>query len=297
MGLQRSMCKVQVAFALVLALLVHDAACEPGTVRMFTPTTRSRRRYHEDAPSGCENTQQGRWYIADDQGIVCDRADLDYTSGCCSRGTQFTCQTCSSDDHCCTLYEHCVSCCLSPENKMHDVWAAALRATGRPDTGHWSTLFDFCRGKCRTSSNSTVHENDYVSARHYCYSENGRPLVAPLPSLPAEGVTLQRSAKGEDCDAACKRVGNLVCMADHFPHANNCNLLRLHLTCQAGCEVSEGLDQPSYVVPDAPKSHRPTMCFINDPATATFTCNGSHAHTERLCPCAPEAAKAAIDGN
>ena len=46
----------------------------------------------------------------------------------------------------------------------------------REETGHWETPFEFCKGKCRTTSRSTVHENAYLSPRHHCFSASGTPL-------------------------------------------------------------------------------------------------------------------------
>ena len=45
----------------------------------------------------------------------------------------------------------------------------------RSETGLWATTFDYCRGKCRTSSNSTVNENSYLARNKYCFSALGAP--------------------------------------------------------------------------------------------------------------------------
>lgn len=102
---------------------------------------------------------------------------------------------------------------------------------------------------------------------------------------------LQDAAAGEDCDAACARVqandARWQCAPQHATLVNNCNIMRQRFVCQAGCEMSEGRDQPSYVLSQAPKTHRPTTCFIHEPALlhGGFVCNGSHTQTQRLCPC------------
>ena len=93
-----------------------------------------------------------RWYITDDRGVVCPRDTFDYATGCCTTGELHSCASCADDDKCCAQYEHCVSCCLRPENKpeaaMQGVyrgrnkcapgWAVAAAAATRPDGGRWA---------------------------------------------------------------------------------------------------------------------------------------------------------------
>jgi len=40
------------------------------------------------AVGGCKNTGGGRFSMADDQGRVCQRAEFDYSTGCCGHGAQ-----------------------------------------------------------------------------------------------------------------------------------------------------------------------------------------------------------------
>ena len=51
-------------------------------------------------------------------GFVCSRGDLS-ASGCChSSGDstkRYECSDCQNNN-CCSIYEHCVSCCLNPNN-------------------------------------------------------------------------------------------------------------------------------------------------------------------------------------
>lgn len=66
----------------------------------------------------CENTLSGQWYLADDRGRVCPRENFDGSTGCCSDGSpKYDCETCDELDKCCSSYEHCVSCCMSPEHE------------------------------------------------------------------------------------------------------------------------------------------------------------------------------------
>jgi len=43
----------------------------------------------------------------------------------------------------------------------------------RSETGQWSSTFEYCRGKCRTTSNSTVNENAYLATNKHCFSPLG----------------------------------------------------------------------------------------------------------------------------
>lgn len=65
----------------------------------------------------CRNSVQGRSLVADINGYVCDRFDLE-TNGCCRVNApstkRYTCDSCSNSG-CCSQYEGCVSCCLHPQ--------------------------------------------------------------------------------------------------------------------------------------------------------------------------------------
>ncbi len=47
----------------------------------------------------------------------------------------------------------------------------------RSETGRWGSPFEYCRGKCRTSSKSTVHENAYLDSHHHCFSQSGKLMA------------------------------------------------------------------------------------------------------------------------
>jgi len=64
---------------------------------------------------------------------------------------------------------------MGPEYGAEQLWATAPRVGGKPETGTWQSSFQYCAGKCRTSSRSTAHENSYIDARHFCFSALGRP--------------------------------------------------------------------------------------------------------------------------
>src|SRR5690606_21124583 len=90
--------------------------------------------------------------------------------------TRFACELCRSDNMCCSSYEACVSCCLSPE---HDLQRHNLRQhnslfaySRMPE----DDSFAFCTYKCRTSSASLLHENTYRSSMVHCYGMHAPSL-------------------------------------------------------------------------------------------------------------------------
>ncbi len=179
------------AFRLTLAtsFLAQVVLAAPDTAARLHPG--ARRIHRELKPEQyCNNTVQGRGAVTDDQGFYCTRDNFNSQTGCCTRGQQYSCETCSSDNLCCEEYERCVSCCLSPSYRAKDWVQAENRSPGRPDTGRWASAFDLCKGKCRTTAHSTVHENAYLSGLHHCFSESGKPTHTR--------ATLTRAAQGPD---------------------------------------------------------------------------------------------------
>lgn len=137
--------------------------------------------------SSCRNSVQGRVWLVDDRGLVCLRGAVHSASGCCDPADASTklhsCATCGrgggdndnsggdAEPHCCSGYEHCVSCCMNPDKRvlLERVIAAA---TGR-QRAVFATVadhFELCLAKCRTDSHSVQHENQYrrPAAKH-CY--------------------------------------------------------------------------------------------------------------------------------
>ncbi|VDM96468.1 unnamed protein product [Thelazia callipaeda] len=66
----------------------------------------------------CRNTRQGRVSVTDNRGYTCNRNHV-MLNGCCETGNavRFSCASCELSSGCCSYYEHCVSCCLKPEQK------------------------------------------------------------------------------------------------------------------------------------------------------------------------------------
>ncbi|XP_078083127.1 SREBP regulating gene protein isoform X1 [Mustelus asterias] len=131
----------------------------------------------------CRNSIQGKLLITDEQGYVCERKDL-LVNGCCSVNTPSTklyaCDTCLSND-CCTVYEYCVSCCLQPNKQP--LLERFLNRAAEAFQNLFTAIedhFELCLAKCRTSSQSVQHENNYRDpAAKYCYGED-LPELLPL---------------------------------------------------------------------------------------------------------------------
>lgn len=83
---------------------------------------------------------------------------------------------------CCEIYEHCVSCCMAPENRDHlnrmingdaDFYEEEkkMRESLQIFFSSITDLFELCLIKCRTSSASVQHENTYKNHRtKHCYT-------------------------------------------------------------------------------------------------------------------------------
>lgn len=119
-----------------------------------------------------------------------------------------------------------------------------------------------------------------------CYVQ----LTAPLPEGALDNVLISMSAEGSSCDATCSKVGK-KCSLQHLALLNNCDRLREHVGCEAGCEASPNQNaviavqsMPSYVDENAPKPQRPAMCFTA-PRDVQLSCSGQAPQAKRLCAC------------
>mmetsp|Transcript_14071 Transcript_14071/g.39861 ORF Transcript_14071/g.39861 Transcript_14071/m.39861 type:complete len:292 (-) Transcript_14071:355-1230(-) len=235
----------------------------------------------------CQNIADGPWMAADDRGFICQVDEVDSNSGCCMAGEKHSCHTCLEEDKCCAGYEHCVSCCMREDHTTPDAVANIWRSENRPETGHWGNLFELCRGKCRTTKHSTVHENGYLGRRHHCFGERSRPLLNPkINPLPPNLLVAAADNPNLNCHQVCANHKK-TCSPDHFSVINNCDRLRDFFSCEAGCELdtqsNRGPDHPAYVIYTSPKETLPTMCLTND--SKNYECGARHAKTRRLCPC------------
>uniref|UniRef100_A0A6P7FAN6 SREBP regulating gene protein n=1 Tax=Diabrotica virgifera virgifera TaxID=50390 RepID=A0A6P7FAN6_DIAVI len=129
--------------------------------------------------TNCRNSVQGKVLLVDDRGYVCPRNEV-LQNGCCNEQSpgvvQYLCETCKPNN-CCTIYEHCISCCLQPDKK--EVLENVLGKASEQNSVLFASVadhFELCLAKCRTNSQSVQHENSYrdPKAKH-CFGE-----VAPV---------------------------------------------------------------------------------------------------------------------
>ncbi|XP_072949138.1 SREBP regulating gene protein [Epargyreus clarus] len=127
---------------------------------------------HNDTNEMCRNSLQGKSFIVDDKGYVCQRSDIT-KNGCCNTDTEYqrySCKTCKPN-HCCKIFEFCVSCCLDPSKRnMLEIVLSKLSADENVLFHSLTDDYELCLTKCRTSSHSVLHENSYKDpVNKYCF--------------------------------------------------------------------------------------------------------------------------------
>ncbi|XP_057957426.1 uncharacterized protein LOC131150616 [Malania oleifera] len=234
----------------------------------------------------CRTTAQGRYLLSDDNGHVCDALSVDPQSRCCPRkGEQFLCYGCNLVSQCCNSYEFCVSCCLNPAQTQKEL-ALKVKVAKPVTAGTYASVFDFCVGRCRHNSESVVHENAYLSDFHHCYSlpSNFSGITDARLEARLVGINVVVGRQGESCDSVCKSIGQ-SCVHNKLLMLNQCEIMQKYFSCKGACLASVGVDQPAEVVDDAPRHLNPGACLYTRTQTM-LSCDGSHRHTRRLCPCA-----------
>eukprot|EP00252_Welwitschia_mirabilis_P010506 TRINITY_DN2380_c0_g1_i2.p1 TRINITY_DN2380_c0_g1~~TRINITY_DN2380_c0_g1_i2.p1 ORF type:complete len:212 (+),score=31.09 TRINITY_DN2380_c0_g1_i2:268-903(+) len=208
---------------------------------------------------------------------------VDPSSGCCPMaGEQFPCHGCNYSSECCDSYEYCVSCCLNPARTKKEV-ALKTKVANTVTAGTYSSVFDFCAGRCRHNSASVIHENAYASEKHHCYSmqQNLTSKLQAESMMPDISIIIGR--QGQSCTATCKSRGQ-TCVASRLLTLNRCGFLEKHMSCRGSCIASIGSDQPAEVVNTAPRHLHPGACMYSK-MHSVLSCDGSHPYTRRLCPC------------
>ncbi|KAL8227806.1 hypothetical protein R6Q57_015390 [Mikania cordata] len=235
----------------------------------------------------CRTTVQGRYLITDHTGYVCDALSLDPKSHCCRvKRDQYSCQGCNLVSQCCKSYEYCVSCCLNPE-RTHVNQVLKVKIAKPVTSGTYSSLFDYCAGRCRHNSESVIHENAYLSEFHHCFappSNNSVGISDTQVEVRLIGINVMVGKQGESCDSVCKSVGQ-SCVPSKFSFINECGIMQKYMKCRGSCLASIGSDQPAEVAEDAPRNLNPGACLYTR-RPSMLSCDGFHQHTKRLCPCA-----------
>nr|AAW25002.1 SJCHGC02079 protein [Schistosoma japonicum] len=122
--------------------------------------------------STCRHIKQSPILLADELGYLCNYLNL-LKNSCCpfqNLTQRFVCHSCKFN-HCCSVYEHCVSCCLNPTNKP--LWDQVMQNANANSRRHLKLAidaFEFCVAVCRTSSLTVLHENKYRNLDEiYCF--------------------------------------------------------------------------------------------------------------------------------
>uniref|UniRef100_A0A6N2M1U0 SREBP regulating gene protein n=1 Tax=Salix viminalis TaxID=40686 RepID=A0A6N2M1U0_SALVM len=175
---------------------------------------------------------------------------------------------------------------------MNFVFRAASILQGvkisKPSTAvSYTSVFDFCAGRCRHNSESVVHENAYLSDFHHCFSLPSNSSGANYTQLEARlgGINVVIGKQGESCDSACKSYGQ-SCVLNKLLVLNQCDIMRKYMGCKGACLASIGTDQPAEVVEDAPR-HLEHACILEHnhcfPVMVHFGIPGDFAHVLSVC--------------
>ncbi|CAI9117304.1 OLC1v1018673C2 [Oldenlandia corymbosa var. corymbosa] len=255
-------------------------------IQMLSPVTPIRKDASLQNNRICRTSVQGRYLLCDDNGHVCDAFSVDPNSRCCPfNQEQFSCQGCNLLLQCCNTYEFCVSCCLNPVRTPKEM-VANMKIAKHETAGTYSSVFDFCVGRCRHNSESVVHENAYLSDFHHCFSisSNSSGVTDTQMETRLIGLKIITGRQGESCDSACKSNGQ-SCVPNKLALLNQCEVMKKYFSCKGSCLASVGADQPAEVVDDAPSHLNPGACLYTE-KQSILSCDGFHQHTRRLCPCA-----------
>ncbi|KAG6597648.1 hypothetical protein SDJN03_10828, partial [Cucurbita argyrosperma subsp. sororia] len=150
----------------------------------------------------------------------------------------------------------------------------------------YASVFDFCAGRCRHNSESVVHENAYHSDYHHCFSlpSYSSGVSSTQLEFRLNGINVIVGRQGESCDSVCKSNGQ-SCVSNKILVLNHCDIIQKYMSCKGGCIESVGPDHPAEVAYNAPEELNPGACLYSS-VQSILTCDGSHPHTMRLCPCA-----------
>ena len=90
----------------------------------------------------------GKTWLTDDKGYVCKWKEFEPTSRCCNSSTniaRYSCHRdyCNVNDHCCNVYEFCVSCCMHPNH--FELKTNVVSSASNPLLKTTESHFDYCR--------------------------------------------------------------------------------------------------------------------------------------------------------
>ncbi|XP_022634099.1 uncharacterized protein LOC106755366 isoform X1 [Vigna radiata var. radiata] len=266
----------------------------------FSPTiTAIRKDVSFQTLHPCKTTVQGRYLLSDENGYVCNAVSVNSRSRCCPpKGEKFSLNAIFFHNAA-TLMNIvfpaasillCLGLCIFFLNLIEQTSKEQVlkMKVAKPATARtYTSVFDYCAGRCRHSSESVVHENAYISDFHHCFSlpsNSSSGKNSTLIEARLNGINVVVGRQGESCNSVCKSRGQL-CVPNKLAVLNNCDIIQKYMSCKGSCLSSVGSDQPAEVVYDAPMHLNPGSCLYTE-TVSMLSCDGLHQHTRRLCPCA-----------
>ncbi|KAL0479299.1 hypothetical protein AKO1_008106 [Acrasis kona] len=130
----------------------------------------------------CKTTVGVNMFVTDSRGYTCLTEDVDASTNCCTQqsSTRFSCKTCDARFGCCTSYEYCVSCCMSPDKATSLMNDFNERQSDRLYQSV-KTKYQYCTTRCRTTSKSVINQNRYKSPLKHCYSTKDPVDLETIP--------------------------------------------------------------------------------------------------------------------
>ncbi|CAM8975177.1 unnamed protein product [Rhodiola kirilowii] len=174
----------------------------------------------------------------------------------------------------------CDALVVNPETRCCPSKGGQYSCQGCKTDSQCCNSYEFCVSCCLDPARTQKEEVLKVKI--------AKPVTAGItgPHIEARlgGINVVIGRQAESCDSVCKSNG-LSCVATKLLVLNECDIIQKHMSCKGGCLPSLGSDQPAEVVDDAPKDLNPGACLYSR-EQRVLSCDGSHRHTKRLCPCA-----------
>jgi len=260
------------------------------------------------------------WHAYDSTGNLCAHSGVDPETNCCSTELKKVGAQCEQKSQCCKSYEDCVASCLQDGTTSEKRDNSYIRRFSTAE-GQFETNWDYCRNKCRTNGDSTVHENNFKSDLHFCWGfqtegpmdkatleaihqevarkmprDPSARVPAQVPAVkstpkssyskagtPGGGkFSTQKGNQGASCADTCQKSGKR-CSLEGLQALNNCDTLKAQFGC-ALCTSSRSFGIPGFVAKNAPRHQQPGSCWVHaDPHS--IKCDSNSAYISRLCSC------------
>ncbi|XP_022634101.1 uncharacterized protein LOC106755366 isoform X3 [Vigna radiata var. radiata] len=207
----------------------------------FSPTiTAIRKDVSFQTLHPCKTTVQGRYLLSDENGYVCNAVSVNSRSRCCPpKGEKFSLNAIFFHNAA-TLMNIvfpaasillCLGLCIFFLNLIEQTSKEQVlkMKVAKPATARtYTSVFDYCAGRCRHSSESVVHENAYISDFHHCFSlpsNSSSGKNSTLIEARLNGINVVVGRQGESCNSVCKSRGQL-CVPNKLAVLNNCDIIQ-----------------------------------------------------------------------